>query len=350
MGRRRFHVVADRLPMKSPFAISGYVFHDMPAVVALVSEDGVTGRGEAAGVYYFNEGAEQMAAALEGVRGEVEAGLDREALQRLLPPGGARNALDCALWELEAALAGREVWELAGLPPPKPLLTTMTAGAAEPAAMVEAVRAFPTPKALKLKLTGEPELDVARVQAVRAAEPGVWLGVDANQGYSLEALQAALPGFAAAEVSLVEQPLPRGREAELDGFVSPIPLAADESVQSGADLAAMEGRFQVINIKLDKCGGLTEGLAMAAEARRMGFGLMVGNMAGSSWAMAAASVVGQLCEVVDLDGPLALSRDREPAVTYREGLLSAGPEVWGRGVTGDPAAYAAAIAGGAQAR
>jgi L-alanine-DL-glutamate epimerase-like enolase superfamily enzyme len=342
MARRRFEIVADRLPMKHPFAISGYVFHDMPAVVALVSEGEATGRGEAAGVYYFKEGAEEMIAALEAVRPQVEAGLDREALQQLMPAGGARNALDCALWELEAALAGRDVWGLAGLTP-EPLLTTMTAGAAEPAAMVEAVRAFPGPKALKLKLTGEPELDIARVRAVRAANPGLWLGVDANQGYDRAGLEAALPAFQAAEVSLVEQPLPRGREAELDGFVSPIPLAADESVQSGADLPAMVGRFQVINIKLDKCGGLTEGLAMAAEAHRLGFGLMVGNMGGSSWAMAASSVVGQLCDVVDLDGPLAMARDRDRTVTYRDGLLHAGPDIWGRGVREDPAAYAARL-------
>jgi L-alanine-DL-glutamate epimerase-like enolase superfamily enzyme len=318
--------------MKQPFAIKGYVFNDMPALVATVSDGVVAGRGEAAGVYYFDDDVPKMMKALERIRPQVEAGLTRAELQQLLPPGGARNALDCALWELEAAQAGCEVWELAGLGAPKPRITTMTAGADAPEKMAKVAAGFAGARALKLKLTGEPELDVARVEAVRAACPGVWLGVDANQGYTLDSLKAVIPAFQRLQVKLIEQPLARGEEAQLDGFASPIPLAADESVQSSADLPAMVGRFDVINIKLDKCGGLTEGLLMVERARDLGFDLMVGNMAGSSWAMAASFIIGQACDVVDLDGPLALSVDRSPAVTYADGMIWSDATVWGAGV------------------
>jgi L-Ala-D/L-Glu epimerase len=264
-----------------------------------------------------------------GVRHAVEGGAGREGLQRLLPPGGARNALDCAFWELEAALSGRPVWRLAGLEAVRPLVTTFTAGAGSPEEMVESVQAFPDAKALKLKLTGEVDLDVARVRAVRARRPQAWLGVDANQGYTRESLQEVLPHLVEADVRLVEQPLPRGREAELDGVSSPIPLAADESALSCADLKGLVGRFQVVNIKLDKCGGLTEGLAMAEGARALGLDVMVGNMMGSSLATAPAFLVGQFCQVVDLDGPALLAHDRDPGVAYRDGEIWCGEEVWG---------------------
>ncbi len=319
------------LPMREPFAIKGYVFHDMPALVAVLTEGDHVGRGEAAGVYYLSDDPQRMLAMAEAIRGEIEAGLTREALQQRLPPCGARNALDCALWELEAAKASAPVWRLAGLDAVRPLTTTMTAGAAEPQAMVKALGRMPDPRALKLKLTGEPELDIARVEAVRAAFPKAWLGVDANQGYAIDTLEQVLPAFQRSNVRLVEQPLPRGEEAPLKGFKSPIPLAADESVQSSADLEAMVGLFDVINIKLDKCGGLTEGLVMAKRARELGFGLMVGNMAGTSWAMAASFVVGQFCDVVDLDGPLALSCDRPNAAVYEAGTIFCGTSVWGQG-------------------
>jgi len=330
MGRPlNLEVRVDHLKMRQPFVISGYVFDEVPTLVVTLSDGRVAGRGEASGVYYLGDDAPRMTAAIEAIRPRLEAGLSRAELQSLLPAGGARNAVDCALWELEAGQTGRQVWEVAGLAPPRPLLTTMTAGADEPDAMADVVRAFPDPRAVKLKLTGEPELDVARVAAVRSVRPAAWLGVDANQGYTLERLRDVLPAFVRHGVKLVEQPLPRGQEAALDGLVSPIPLAADESVQSSADLDALVGRFQVINIKLDKCGGLTEGLAMVERGRALGFEIMVGCMAGSSWAMAAAFLVGQACDVVDLDSPLALKTDRDPAASYRDGMVWCGPDVWG---------------------
>jgi len=258
----------------------------------------------------------------------VEAGLDRAALQTLLPPGGARNALDCALWDLEAKLSGRPAWQIAGLEPPQPLLTTFTVGANNPDKMAADARAYTQAKAIKLKLTGEPA-DAARVQAVRSARPDVWLGVDANQGFTRESLAALLPTLIAAEVRLIEQPFKIGQEALLDGLQSPIPVAADESVQSVSDIPKLRGRCSVINIKLDKSGGLTEALQMAREARRCGMDVMVGNMVGTSLSMAPAFLVGQLCKVVDLDGPVFLSQDRAPPVRYENGMISCPPALWG---------------------
>ncbi len=330
MVEMRVHV--ERLVMKRPFVITGYVFDAMPAIIVTLTDGAHAGRGEAQGVYYLHDDAEHMVRLVESVRGEVEAGLSRAALQTRLPPGGARNALDCAMWDLEASRAGQPVWRLAGFDSVRPLVTTMTAGAEAPEVMAETVRGFAGVRAIKLKLTGEPALDVARVAAVRAACPDAWLGVDANQGYSLASLESVLPKFVDLHVKLVEQPLPRGQEAALDGFASPIPLAADESLQSLEDVAGLAGRFQVANLKLDKSGGLTEALAMARRAREMGLGVMVGNMAGTSWAMAPAYIVGQLCEVVDLDGPISLAADRTPAVVYRDGEIHCADNVWGLGV------------------
>jgi L-alanine-DL-glutamate epimerase-like enolase superfamily enzyme len=270
-----------------------------------------------------------MLATIEGARGAIEAGIDRTALQELLPPGGARNAIDCALWELDASRLRMPVWKLAGLPPPKALLTTFTLGAEQPQKMAEGAKKYSQARALKLKLTGDLQVDIARVDAVRAARPGVWLGVDANQGYGIDALDSLIGPLVGADVSLLEQPLKRGREADLQDFKSPIPIAADESALSLIDIPGLVGRFSVVNIKLDKCGGLTEGLAMAHEAHRLGLRVMVGNMVGTSLAMAPAFVLGQLCDVVDLDGPTFLVRDRTPGMTYTNGTAWSGDDVWG---------------------
>lgn len=321
----------DDLAMKRPFAITGYVFTAVPAIVVTLTDGEHRGRGEAAGVYYLDDDVPHMVEMIEAVRPQIEAGLSREELQQKLPPCGARNALDCAMWELEAARTGQSVWQLAGIDGPKPLITTLTAGAASPEAMAEDARGYTGAKAIKLKLTGEPDLDIARVEAVRAACPDAWIGVDANQGYGIENLRSVLPAFVRSGVKLVEQPLRRGDEQPLDGFESPIPIAADESVLSCADIPGLVGRFDMINIKLDKCGGLTEALAMVQLARKLDLEVMVGNMGGSSWAMAPAFVVGQYCNVVDLDGPVMLAVDRDPAVEYKDGLIWCDDKVWGRG-------------------
>jgi len=329
MAKLSLDVAVEKLLLAEPFRISGYVFEETDAVVVTLGDGVRRGRGEASGVYYLHDDAAHMVAAIESVRGSIEAGIDRAMLQALLPPGGARNAVDCALWDLDARRSGREVWELAGLPPPRPLITTFTLGADDPSVMAAGAGKYAQARALKMKLTGELERDIARVRAVRRARPHTWLGVDANQGYDILALDALLEVLVEADVALLEQPLKRGREADLDGYTSPIPIAADESCLSLADVPGLVGRFNVVNIKLDKCGGLTEGLAMAHEAKRLGLGVMVGNMVGTSLAMAPAFVLGQLCDIVDLDGPIFLAHDREPRMSYDEGMAWCSDKIWG---------------------
>jgi L-alanine-DL-glutamate epimerase-like enolase superfamily enzyme len=317
------------LPLAEPFTITGYTFTEVEVIVARLDDGSAQGQGEASGVYYLGDDVPAMRAAVESVRAEIEAGLDREALRRLLPPGGARNVIDSALWDLEAKRSGRPVWQAAGVAEPRPLLTTFTLGADDPAVMARKAVGHAQARALKLKLTGDAELDAARVKAVRQARPGVWMGVDGNQGFVPDSLAALMPTLVAAEVKLLEQPFARGREADLVGLSSPIPVAADESALCLADLEGLVGKVDVINIKLDKCGGLTEGLAMAAESRRLGMKVMVGNMVGSSLAMAPAYILGQLCDFVDLDGPIFLAHDRATAVTYEDGLVSYPDNGWG---------------------
>ncbi|AJA08110.1 enolase superfamily enzyme related to L-alanine-DL-glutamate epimerase [Sphingopyxis fribergensis] len=322
----------ESLPLAKPFRISGHVFTDTPVVLVTLSDGTHSGRGEASGVYYLGDDVPAMAAAIESVRGAVKAGATREQLQTLLPAGGARNALDCALWELDARRSGVPVWEVAGLAEPRPLRTTFTLGADDPGVMAEGARGYAQARALKLKLTGDLDLDIARVQAVRAARPECWIGVDANQGFAIGDLDKLVAALVAADVKLLEQPLARGREADLTGYQCPIPIAADESALTLADVEGLVGRFDVVNIKLDKCGGLTEGLAIAQRARELGLGVMVGNMVGSSLAMAPAFIVGQLCDIVDLDGPIFLADDRKPSIEYTGGDAWCGEAIWGREV------------------
>ena len=317
------------LRLAAPFRIAGYVFEAMPATVVTLRDGPHVGRGEAAGVYYTGDQPEAMLATLEALRPRIEAGIDRASLRTLLPAGGARNALDCALWELESQRLGVPVWKLAGLDGVRPLLTTFTVGADDPAAMADRAATYAGARALKLKLTGDAELDGARVRAVRARCPGPWIGVDANQGYAADTLPALLPALVEARVSLLEQPCARGREAELDGIEHVLPFAADESILDLAELEARHRHFEVVNIKLDKCGGLTEGLMMARRAHELGKQVMVGNMCGTSLAAAPAFVLGQLCDVVDLDGPVFLTADRTPSVRYDDGYITCGDEVWG---------------------
>jgi L-alanine-DL-glutamate epimerase-like enolase superfamily enzyme len=312
-----------------PFRITGYVFEAMPSIVARIDEGEQMGRGEAAGVYYLGDDQQHMLDAIEQVRAAVEAGLTRDDLQAVLPPCGARNALDCALWELEAKLSSIPVWQLASVPRPKPLITTFTLPADEPSALVEKVGRLAFAKAIKLKLDGNVDVDRERMRVVRSARPDAWLGVDANQGFvagDLEALGEAAREFS---VSLIEQPLKRGEEAALDGWKPGIPVAADESILGLAELQDRARYFDVINIKLDKCGGLTEALKMVRAARLFGKQLMVGNMGGSTLAMAPGFVLAQLCDVVDLDGPYGLADDPLASQIYRDGEIFVPETIWG---------------------
>jgi L-alanine-DL-glutamate epimerase-like enolase superfamily enzyme len=312
-----------------PFRITGYVFEAMPSIVARIDEGEQMGRGEAAGVYYMSDDQQHMLDTIEQVRAAVEAGLTREDLQAALPPCGARNALDCALWELEAKLSCIPVWQLASVPRPKPLITTFTLPADDPSALAEKIGRLGFAKAIKLKLDGNVDVDRERMRVVRSARPDVWLGVDANQGFvagDLEALGEAAREFS---VSLIEQPLKRGEEAALDGWKPGIPVAADESILGLAELQERARYFDVINIKLDKCGGLTEALKMVRAGRLFGKQLMVGNMGGSTLAMAPGFVLAQLCDVVDLDGPYGLADDPLASQIYKDGEIFVPETIWG---------------------
>jgi L-Ala-D/L-Glu epimerase len=332
MTTLKLDVAVETLRLAQPFRISGHVFETAEVVYVTLDDGKCRGRGEAAGVYYMQDDLAHMTQALQRAKAEIEAGPTRQQLRQILPPGGARAAVDAALWELEALRAGTSAWRLAGLDSVRPVRTTLTVSADTVEAMAARAVGYSSAKAIKVKLTGELELDLARVTAIRAARPDVWLGVDANQGYTIGKLPELVRGLRAQRVSLLEQPLPRGREADLQGFDSPIPIAADESVLSLAEMADVVGRFDVINIKLDKCGGLTEGLMMAEAARQLGLDVMVGTMIGTSLATAPAFILAQQCSIVDLDGPTFLVKDRSPSVVYRDGDLFAGDDVWGAAV------------------
>ena len=329
MSRLKFDVAVETLRLAEPFRISGFCFETAEVVYVTLDDGQYRGRGEAAGVYYMQDDLAHMTRALQQARPEIEAGPTRQQLRGILPPGGARAAVDAALWELEARRAGTTAWRLAGLTTVHPVRTTLTVSADSVEAMTARALKYAQAKAIKVKLTGELDLDLARVRSIRAARPDVWMGVDANQGYTLSALPTLIRGLCEQRVLLLEQPLPRGRESDLQDFDSLIPIAADESVLSLAELPRAVGRFDVVNIKLDKCGGLTEGLMMAEEARRLGLEVMVGTMIGTSLATAPAFILAQQCSIVDLDGPTFLVKDRSPAVTYRDGDLFAGDDVWG---------------------
>ena len=314
-----------------PFRISGYLFEAMPSVVATIAQDDQIGRGEAAGVYYLADDQDHMLTAIEQVRGEIETGLTRAELQSLLAPGGARNALDCALWELESRQQQTPVWQLAGVPRPKALVTTFTLPADDPSVLASAVNKLDFAKAIKLKLDGNTAVDRERIRVVRHARPDAWIGVDANQGFvagDLDELAKMLREFS---IALVEQPLKRGDEKALEGWRPGIPVAADESILDLEELSDRAQFFDVINIKLDKCGGLTEALRMAAAARLFGKQLMVGNMGGSTLAMAPGFVLAQLCDVVDLDGPFGLADDPLSDQIYEAGTIFVPERIWGAG-------------------
>lgn len=318
----------ERWPVKVPFRITGRVWDAFESVVVELSRDGMLGRGEGLGVFYLDETVETIVAQIEQVADRIRAGIDRAALQGLLPPGGARNAIDAALWDLEAKSTGRSIWQLTGVEP-RALETVFTIGIeAEPAQMAAKAAAATANGLLKVKLDGDRPLE--RLQAIRAARPDARIVVDANQGWTFPQLTALAPAFAGLGVQMIEQPLRRGADAELEGYRAPLPLCADESCLHLGELEQAARRYQMINIKLDKTGGLTHALELARAARARGLGLMVGCMAGSSLAMAPSFVVGCLCDLVDIDGPLLQKWDRLPGITYTGGQVSVfGPEVWG---------------------
>jgi L-alanine-DL-glutamate epimerase-like enolase superfamily enzyme len=288
----------------------------------------VAGRGECLPYARYGETIAGVGAAIEAMRAPLADGLDRAALQRALPAGAARNALDCAFWDFDAKASGKPAHELAGLAPPRALVTAYTISLDTPDAMAAAARRASSRKLLKVKLGGDD--DDARIRAVRAAAPDAELIVDANEGWRADNLADHLAACAAAGVTLIEQPLPADDDGALATIARPIPVCADESVHDRASLRALVGRYDAVNIKLDKTGGLTEALAMAREAERVGFSIMVGCMVATSLSMAPAMLVAQRARVVDLDGPLLLARDREHGLRYEDSLVYPPTrELWG---------------------
>ncbi len=306
--------------MTEPFEIAREVITDLPVLMVTLGDgQGHVGRAEAAGVDYDGETPQSMAAQIASVLDRLHDALDGHALMQMLPAGGARNALDCALWDLRAKQTGVPVWRSAGLDALEPVTTVFTIGLGDEATTRRKLREARHYPMLKLKVDAQRHLQIVRM--LRQEHPAARVVVDANQSWTRALLDELLPGLVELGVELVEQPVPRGQDAQLDGLLSPIPLAADESCTDSASLAALAGRYQYITIKLDKCGGLTEALAMAQAARRLGLGRMVGNMCGTSLAMAPAFLVAQGCTYVDLDGPLLQQLDRATPLAYRNGVI-----------------------------
>jgi L-alanine-DL-glutamate epimerase-like enolase superfamily enzyme len=312
-------VRVERWPLAEAFVISRGSKTEAEVVVAEIGDGPHRGRGEAVPYARYGETVAGVADQVERVRSRIEAGVSRAELQDLLPPGAARNALDCALWDLEAKRAGVRAWTLAGRSRLDPVKTCFTISRGPADVMAQAARANARRPMLKLKIGGPDDLD--GVAAVRAAAPLTRLLVDANEALTFADLRRLAPEFARLDVKLLEQPLPAGEDADLEGFASPVPLCADESLHTRAELAACAGRYSLINIKLDKAGGLTEALALAAEARTRGLGLMIGCMVATSLAMAPAMILAQGADYVDLDGPLLLARDREPGLVIAGSIL-----------------------------
>ena len=317
----------ERWPLARPFAISSGTYHAVEVLVVELTESHFTGRGEAAGVFFRGETIATMTAAIEAHRALIEAGADRVMINRLMPPGGARNAVDCALWELDARSAGTSVANLAGVQS-MALTTVTTVSLDAPAVMAEQARSLEPFGILKLKLGAADPL--ACVRAVRAVRPHVRLIADVNAGWSVADLHAYAPECAALGVEMIEQPCAPECDADIVQAELPVALCADESCSTLADLDRLAGHFAMINIKLDKTGGLTEALALARAAQAQGFGLMVGNMMGTALAMAPASLVGSMCRYVDLDGPLLLATQREPAMPIDGAVIAPlVPAIWG---------------------
>ncbi len=303
-----------------PFRISSRVWHEFACVVCEIEQDGLLGRGEGHGVYYNGESPETMRAELETVAGNIAAGADRDDLLNLLPPGGARMAADSALWDLEAQLHDRSAWDVAGVTAAA-VETVFTIGLEdEPEQMAEKALAAADLALFKVKL--DADRPVERIRAIRDSRPDARLIVDVNQGWSYAQLRDVAPALEALGVEMIEQPLPRGDDAELEEYSSPLPLCADESCLHLGELDVAERRYQMINIKLDKTGGLTHALALADAAAHRSLGLMVGCMGGTSLAMAPTHVVAQRCKFVDIDGPLLLRYDRPGGLVYDRGQVS----------------------------
>lgn len=325
-AKREMQAVVEPQKFTIPFVIAGHTFESVELLTVSLFESGCRGRGEATGVYYLDETGRSMLEDVERVRADIESGIDRRELCELMPAGGARNAIDCALWDLEAKQTGQSIWQLTNIVPGM-TRSVMTVGIDAPAKMGETARSLDSTK-IKVKLNDE--LVLERIRAVREARPDAEIVVDVNQGWSFDQLVEFAPEFRKIGIAMIEQPLPRGGDEALEDYDPPLPLCADESCLGVADFEQAARRYQMINIKLDKTGGLTEALELVELAEAGGIELMVGNMVGTSLAMAPGYVVAQHCLFVDLDGALFLEHDCEHGMTWDHGILSPPtPELWG---------------------
>ena len=322
-----FALAVSRWPLAARFAISRGVKTEAEVIVAEIGDGDFRGRGECVPYARYGETIGRVRAVMESLAGRIGEGLDREALQSALPAGAARNAIDCALWDLAAKRAGKRAWEIAGLPAPAPVITAYTISLDTPAAMADAARRADFPL-LKLKLGAAD--DPARIRAVRAARLDARLIADANEGWQDSDLAANFAACAEAGVELIEQPLPAADDRALLKIARPVPVCADESVHDRASLPALRGKYDFVNIKLDKSGGLTEALALADAAEAAGFGIMLGSMVGTSLGVAPALLLAARARFVDLDGPLLLVRDRPEGLRYSGAEISPpAPALWG---------------------
>lgn len=325
---QRLTVTRRAWPLARPITTPQGVVHAVDTVVAEISDGDSRGRGEGVPLARFGESIESVVATLEATKGAVLSGLDRETLQQALPPGAARNALDCAFWAIEANRAYCPVADLAGVGEVAPVATAFTIQLDTPEAMAAQAASQRTRPLIRLELGGAD--DLARVQAVRAAAPAARLIVDANESWDAAQLAEFLRHAADLRVELVEQPLPADADDALAGYDGPVPLCADEACRTRADLDRLAGRYQAINIKLDKAGGLTEALALAADATRRGFRIMVGGAIGTSLGTAPALLLAQRAAFVDLAGPTALETDRAPGLRFEGGtIMPPEPRLWG---------------------
>jgi L-alanine-DL-glutamate epimerase-like enolase superfamily enzyme len=326
---RSLTVSIDRFPIAGTFTIARGSRTEAVVVTATISENGAAGHGECVPYARYGETVEGVAAAIEAVRPQIEAGLSREALQELMPAGAARNAVDCALWDLDAKRSGIRAHLTAGLTRWLPATTAYTISLGTPEVMAEAAARAAERPILKVKFGG-PEGDIERIRAVRRAAPDAILIADANEGWTEANIEQHLAACAEEGYALVEQPLPAKADGFLAGIARPVPILADESVHDRASLERLVGLYDVVNIKLDKTGGLTEALALADAAEARGFALMIGCMVGTSLAMAPAMVLAPRARFVDLDGPLLLAKDREPGLRYEGSVVyPPEPELWG---------------------
>ena len=328
MSRRSVTIRRESWPIAGTFTIARGSRTEAHIVSVEINEAGCVGHGECVPYPRYGETVAGVADAISEISEAVESGIGRDELQTLLPAGAARNAVDCAMWDLEAKIAGKRVWELAGLEAPKPVVTAYTISLGTPEAMAESTRKAADRPLLKVKLGGDG--DAERLRAVRRAAPEARLIVDANEAWRAGELKSLMAAAGRQDVELIEQPLPASADESLSRMKHKVPIFADESVHGLDSLQHVTGRYGGINIKLDKTGGLTEALTLARRARELDLAIMVGCMVGTSLAMAPAVMLTGLAQVVDLDAPLLLARDRTPGIRYEGSMLMPfGPEVWG---------------------